>query len=263
MRRGSIFWGVLLVVLGLLFLLQTTGLISDVFGWFWPLFLILLGVWVLTRRVTTQVDVSPSPSDFSIDLQGAAQLAFDFDHGGGSVQINGGAPAGVAVSGTQAQGMEIKSQRVGERLDVEIDAGPSFIPFLGPDSGGWRFWLSEQVPLTLDVDAGASSLDFALTLLKVTNLKVDMGASTLQLKLPANAGYTYIEINAGAATLDISTPPGVALRLRTKQEATSFNIDLSRFPLQSSGLYQSADYESAANKVEITLSGGANTVKIW
>lgn len=263
MRRGSIFWGVMLVVLGVLFLLRTSGVILDVFGWFWPIFLILLGVWVLTGRGSVQKWSASSQDNFSIDLQGATQLALDFDHGMGAIQLSGGAPTGVAVTGTQAQGMDIKNKRVGDRLDVEIDAGPSFLPFIGPDGGVWRFLVSEQVPLTLDVDAGASSLDFDLSALKVTSMKVDMGASSLQVKLPANAGYTQLSINCGAASLDLSVPQGVAARLRFKDGASSFDIDLTRFPMQGSGLYQSADYETAINKVEITLDGGANAVKVW
>lgn len=53
MRRGSLFWGGILILLGILFSLQAANIIDDVFGWFWPLFLILLGVAVLVSRFTT------------------------------------------------------------------------------------------------------------------------------------------------------------------------------------------------------------------
>ena len=50
-RRGSVRTGVILVVLGLLFLLANLGLL----GWLrwdvvWPVLLILLGIWLVTRR---------------------------------------------------------------------------------------------------------------------------------------------------------------------------------------------------------------------
>jgi hypothetical protein len=223
----------------------------------------LLGVWILVGRIMPQWRGSANDETFSIDLQGATQVSLDFDHGAGSVQVVSGAPAGVAISGTQATGMDVKSHLSGDRLEVKIDAGPSFIPFLGPESGVWRFQLNQDVPLTLDVDAGASSLDFDLTDLKVTTMKVDMGASTLKLKLPANAGNTLLDIDSGAATLDLSVPQGVGLRLRLKQGASTVDVDQSRFVMQGSGLYQSADYDTAANKVEISLDGGANTLKVW
>jgi hypothetical protein len=50
MRRGNLFWGILLILLGGLFLLKANGVISDVMGWFWPLGLILLGIWMLSSR---------------------------------------------------------------------------------------------------------------------------------------------------------------------------------------------------------------------
>ncbi len=261
MRRGDIFWGGILIILGSLFLLQANGVISDVFGWFWPTLLVLLGVWILAGRFIPGM-ASDSGEKFSIDLQGASQVALDFDHGAGSVQFTGGAPSGVAITGMQATGMDVKSYLAGDRLEVKIDAGPTFLPFLGPESGVWRFQLNQDVPLSLDVDAGASSLDFDLTDLKVTHINVDTGASTLKIKLPAHAGNTLVDIDSGAATLELSVPQGVAARVRTKQGASTVNIDQSRFPLRESDLYQSADYETAANKVEINLDGGANTVNV-
>jgi hypothetical protein len=112
-------------------------------------------------------------------------------------------------------------------------------------------------------------LDFDLTDLKVTQIKVHTGASTLKIKLPANAGNTFVDIDSGATTLDLIVPDSVAARVRTKQAASTINVDQSRFPLRDSAppsgysaQYQSADYDTAANKVEIDLDGGANTVNV-
>lgn len=262
MRRGNIFWGVMLIVLGSLFFLQRSGVIADVFGWFWPVFIMMLGGWILFSRMIPGAQFEITDEKFSIDLQGAAQVALDLDQGAGAMEVVGGAPSGVAVSGTKAAGMEMKSKLVGDKLEVKIEAGPSFIPFLGPESGVWRFQVSQDVPVTLDVDAGASSMDFDLTDLKVTRMKVDMGASTLKIKFPANAGNTVVDIDAGAASLDFDIPDGVAARLRLKQGASTMDVNQLRFPLQGNGFYQSSDYETAINKVEIDLDGGANTLKV-
>lgn len=262
MGRGNVFWGGILILLGGLFFLQANGTITDAFGWFWPSFLLLLGVWILAARFFPLLNGGEGGESFSIDLQGAAQVALDLDQGAGSVQLGAGAPAGVAVSGTQASGMDINSRLDGDRLRVKIDAGPSFLPFLGPESGTWGFRLNRDVPFSLDVDAGASSLDFDLTDLKVTSLSVEMGASTLKVRLPANAGNTLVDVQSGAATVDLNVPPAVAARVRVKQGASSVDIDQARFPMRDYSLYQSADYDTAANKVEITLDGGANTLRV-
>lgn len=260
MRRGSIFWGGILILLGVLFSLQAANIIDDVFGWFWPLFLILLGVAVLVSRFTAPNLTSGEA--FSIDLEGATRVALEVDHGAGSVKVMGGAPYGTAVSGTQGTAMSFKSHLNGDTLTVDIDAGPSFIPFLGPEGGSWVFQLTNEVPVSMKFDGGAASLDFDFTDTKLDFLGVDMGASSMTLKLPANAGRTLVDVESGAASIDITIPQGVAARIRMEQGASAQNIDSSRFPQVMDGMYQSPDFDSAENRAEINLEGGANSVTI-
>jgi len=263
MRRGSMFWGFILVLLGCLFLLQARGLISDVFSWFWPLVLILLGAWIVLERFLPRG--SYTGETFSIDLQGAAKVDLDFDHGAGTVVLTGGAPAGVAIIGSQAIGMDVSSHLSGDSLSVDLNAGPNFLPFIGPEGGEWHFQVTQEVPVNLKVDAGASSLDFDFTNVKLAFLGVDTGASSLKVKLPANAGHTLVDVESGAATIEMIVPEGVAARIRCEQGVSSMNIDEKRFPLVTSmgNLRQSPDFDSAVNKVEINLEGGANSVKVY
>jgi hypothetical protein len=259
MRRGSIFWGLILILLGGLFLLQVQGLITDVFGWFWPIVLIFVGALIVFDRFIPRG--GSSGETFSINLEGAAKVDMDFDHGAGTVVMTGGAPLGVALNGLQGAGMDVNSHRDGDTLTVDLNAGPTFIPFLGPEGGEWRFQVTEEVPVHLKVDSGASSLDFDFTNVKLAFLGVDTGASSLKVKLPANAGNTLVDIESGAASVDLSVPEGVAARIRIEQGVSSVDIDETRFPASGS-LRQSPDFDSAANKVEISLEGGANSVKI-
>ena len=49
MRRDNIFWGGVLILFGVLFLLQTQGLINNVFRLFWPIILMLIGGWMIVN----------------------------------------------------------------------------------------------------------------------------------------------------------------------------------------------------------------------
>ena len=65
MRRQGLFWGSVILLLGALLLLQTLGVFSfNVWGVFWALFLIFLGVWFLfdpgSVEVRSQLRVYPS-----------------------------------------------------------------------------------------------------------------------------------------------------------------------------------------------------------
>ena len=49
--RHQLFWPIILVVLGVYLLLHNLGLFPD--NVFWPLLLIALGVWLILRRART------------------------------------------------------------------------------------------------------------------------------------------------------------------------------------------------------------------
>lgn len=262
MRRSNLFWGLILIVLGVLFFLHSAGLIDDVFAWFWPLAIILVGLFVLFGRYLPRR--SGLGEHFSIDLQGAARLDLNIDHGAGSVFVSGGAPEGVALTGSQGAGLEVSSHLLGDSLAVKLSAGPSFLPFIGPEGGEWHFQLTQAIPVAIKLDAGASSLDLDLTDVRLTSLGIDAGASSLKINLPASAGHSLVDIETGAASIDLHVPSGVGARIRFDQGASSISVDEQRFPAVASmrNLFQSADFDGAPNKVEINLAGGANSVSV-
>jgi hypothetical protein len=259
MKRDGIFWGGILVVLGVLFLLQTQGLLKDVFTWFWPFFLILLGSWII-------LGIYWRPSleggeTFSIALNGAKEASIKFEHGAGQIDIRGGAPANELLNGSAGRGMEYSSQKSGDRLEAKVSAGPSFIPFIGPDGGVWHFRLNRDIPLYLRVEAGASQIEIDLSDLNVPHARLATGASTTHLTVPAR-GVSLLDIEAGAATIDIRIPEGVAARVRVKQGVTSLNIDNSRFPRLDNDMYQSPNFDQSPNRVEINVEAGLGTISV-
>ncbi len=261
MRRGELFWGALLVLLGVLFFLQAAHLITgDVWSWFWPLLIIAVGAWILMGgfRARTRFE---SAEKFSVPLQGARQARLTIEHGMGHTDLRAGANPGDFLTGVSAVGMEQKTRLDGDKLEVEIGAGPSFIPFVGPESGMWEYRLNPDIPTSLRIEAGASRLDLDLTDLQITTLSYEGGASNLNLTLPARVANTLVDINAGAASINLKVPEGVALRLRRKGVG-SMSIDTQRFPMRDTGLYQSADYDTAQYHADVTLDGGATSLTV-
>ncbi len=53
MRRPAVFWGTVLVLVGLVLFLDNLGVFGDLSVWrlIWPLLLIAVGVWVLVGTV--------------------------------------------------------------------------------------------------------------------------------------------------------------------------------------------------------------------
>ncbi len=261
MHRGEIFWGSLLVLLGVLFFLHTAGyLIGDVFGWFWPFVIIAAGIWILVGGLITRVDFN-NAEKFSIPLQGAKEARLEINHGMGQIELSAGANAGDFLTGVAGVGMNQSSHLNGDKLEVEIDAGPSFIPFIGPEGGVWLFRLNSDLPTSLDVDAGASRLNLDLRDLQVKYLSFDGGASHIILTLPTHVENMVADLEAGAANIDLNIPQGVGLRLRLKSVGT-LKIDESRFVPREGRVYQSADYDTAKYRAEVNIEGGATSITV-
>ena len=258
MRRDNIFWGTALVLLGGLFLLQQMGFVTNVFSFFWPLILILVGGWMILS-----VYWRPTGTDetFDVALGEAKSVRYKFSHGAGQFEIKGGAPMGKALVGSSAAGMSERTHLDGDRLEVRIEAGASFIPFVGPANGVWTFQLSQEIPCTINVETGASQLDMDLTDVLASQIRLQTGASNSNVTLPAR-GASILDLEAGAASIDIRVPEGVSARVRIKEGLTSMNVNTGRFPQLDSRMYQSSDFDTNPNRAEINVEAGLGSITI-
>ena len=132
-------------------------------------------------------------------------------------------------------------------------------PFAEPRH--WTLRLSNRVPLSLNINSGASETRVDLTDLNVSDVRVSTGASDTLVKLPAKAGFTKAEVSAGAASIRVRIPEGVAASIRASGGLASTKIDRKRFP-RSAGRFQSPDYEDAENKVELRVSTGVGSIDV-
>ncbi len=216
MRRGEIFWGGLLIILGVLFYLSAAGILKgDVLGWFWPILIIAVGVWILLGGFMMRANFDKAEK-FSVPLQGAKEASVSIEHGAGQVDLRSGASSGDFLTGIVGTAMSHSAQLNGDKLEVKIEAGPSFVPFIGPQGGIWQYRLNSDVPTSLKIEAGASRLDVDLSDLRVTYFSFNGGASSLNLSLPARIEDALADIEAGAASIEVHVPQGVAARFRIK-----------------------------------------------
>ena len=259
MRRDNIFWGVALILLGVLLFLQTQGYIGNIFPYLWPLALILVGSWIILGVYWKPTD--SLEESFSIPLGAAQSVEYHFSHGVGQLEISGGAPVGQALIGTAAAGMNRKSQLNGDRLDVRVEAGPSFVPFVGPSQGVWRFQLTQEIPSTLTVETGASSVNLNLKDVLVRHVELKTGASSSHVIMPER-GVSLLDVEAGAASVRVVVPPETAARIRVEEGVSSIHVDTNRFPRLSQGRYQSSNYDLAADRTDINIEGGLGSVTV-
>lgn len=268
MRRSGLIWGAVLVIIGIILLVDNLGLF-DALGislWdvVWPVLLILFGAWILWGAFGRQRTMESE--QVAIPTEGASQAEIRFNHGAGRLSIAAGANAGNLVEGTFVGGVDQKTSRAGDTLKVDLSVPSDHVwgfPFNWGSNRGyeWNVSLSRDVRLTLDLKTGASETRLDLSDLQVVDLRVQTGASSTELTLPANAGYTRAELKSGAASVDITVPPNVAARIQARGGLADINLDRQRFP-RSGDVSQSPDYETATNKAEIFVETGVGSVKI-
>jgi hypothetical protein len=264
MRGAVVFWAVALIVVGVLLLLGALGVIPAGSGLIWPLLVIAAGAWLIWAALSKPGKIAIQEA--SIPLGDAARAHVNIHHGAGRLNIASGAPAGQLATGRFGGGMDYRADRAGDLLEVRMripDQGSRWANPWSWSSGGldWNMGLSSEVPLDLEMETGAGTIEVDLSGLRVTELHLKTGASSSKLVLPANAGYTKVEVEGGAASVSIRVPAGVAARIIGQGGASSMNVDRNRFP-PTGERYQSADYETATNRVDIWSRMGAGSVAV-
>lgn len=261
-QRGSLFWGLVLIILASLLLLNQLGWLSgDIFGYFWPLVIVLFGIWLLIGAVSRGKDTAEEQT-ISIPLENARSARIKLDHGAGRLNVRGGASATEALAGEFGTNVDYKSRLEADQLVVKVRNSPHFWSWYPGQSLDWDIRLNKDIPLNLKIDSGASSSTLDLSDLKVVDLDIDTGASSTEVILPAHAGNTHVDIDTGASSLNIHVPAGVAARIRIKSGLAAINVDSTRFPRIDGGLYQSTDYSTAANRADITIDAGVGSIEI-
>jgi len=147
-------------------------------------------------------------------------------------------------------------------LDARLELTPDWLPpFSGGGEAEWNLRLNCDVPLKMRIDSGAAQSELNLRDLRVTDLEFHTGASKTDLTLPAAAGLTTVKVELGAAALDMLAPQGVAACIRVEGGMAAIEVDTDRFPYKN-GVYESADYASAQNRVEVAIQAGAGKVAV-
>lgn len=115
--------------------------------------------------------------------------------------------------------------------------------------------------MSLCLETGACESDIDLSRTRVDELRQQTGASATRLTLPGQAGPVRADIEAGAASVRIRVPEGVAARIRRQGGLAEIQIDEQRFP-RIGEMYQSEGYEHAANRIDLDVQVGMGSIEV-
>jgi len=261
MVKGRIFWGLVVLLIGVLLLLENLGYLPgiSVWGLIWPLFLIALGGWIIWNYYSRG---SRKAEHISIPVEGAQQASIRFQHGAGRINITAGTGQETLIEGDFGGGVDVSKSQKGDEVDIRLKLPGSIFPldWSPGQTLDWSTSLNRNIPLALTLETGASESFLDLRDLHITELILKSGASSTSLTLPSNAGSTRVDIDSGAASIKVIVPQGVAAQIRTSGGLSNISVS-DRFP-RTGSLYQSPDYNDAANKVDMDIEMGVGSVSI-
>lgn len=260
MSRRRIFWGLLIILVGFVLLINQFFPNLNLATFIWPGILIFVGVWLLLRPKTKSEP--KTVIDYTVPLEGESEAHITLEHGAGRVHLDSMVDTDNLLSGTFAGGLVDKVTRSGQTAQIKLKP-PSDDVWDVFDSQGfhWDIELNRDLTYRIVYNGGANEAELDLLDLKVADLKVESGASSVKIFLPENAGFTRVDVGVGVASVVIDVPDNVAAHIEKEGGLTSFNIDESQFP-RSGNIYESPDYETAENKVDIKVSAGVGSIEI-
>ncbi len=125
----------------------------------------------------------------------------------------------------------------------------------------WQIHLSPDVEADLTARSGGGNVKLDLAAMKLTRLAADTGGGNMDVVLPDKAVNLSVMARSGAGNVTIHMPGHMAAKIIAKTGFGKVIVD-SRFTQVDDHAYQSADYDSAAEKVEISAQSGAGNVSI-
>lgn len=282
-RRGAGSWPAILILVGLVLLISNLGWfnVTWLLGLlsFWPVILVAVGVNLLTRGryvlpvtlaavavavVLWLVGGAPGQTiNVRHDLEGARAARVTMALGVGQVRIDGAAPSGALATGTIETG-------TGERLEETYrrDGGTAVLELRSARAGGvslgigerrsWELSLTREVPVALHVNAGVGENRLDLREVQLSDISFRGGVGSSRLQLPFGGYVGSVEVGVGATTVQLPATAAARVTLTTGLGRASVQGDWRR----DGDVYTTPGFESAAQRIELRVSGGVGAVTI-
>lgn len=287
--------GIILLFLGIVFLLQTLGVLPwGLWGtlWrYWPVILILIGIRILLRNYSSWLvnllilvilfaclglaiwqhglpppatgQLTQSYSQPAGDLKSAS---INMDLPVGNISLSALAPdsanlveAGFSQNRRDAT-MRTDFSQSGNSGTLNIKLERTGSTWSSSDFN-WQANFSRNIPLTMDIKSAVSNLDADLSGLNINSLKMKMDVGNYKLTLPSSVSGGKVDIDTALSNTDITVPAGVAARITVRSDLSSVDINQGRFP-RKGDVYSSADYDTAKNRLDITIHGDLGRLQV-
>ena len=206
----------------------------------------------LNGATTAKVDINAGDGNLTIDqLAGGEQMLVS-----GTLQYfeNQGQPAWTLVSSDGQATLTLRGGGTGR---------PRFrFPWAACNGATeWQIYLNPTVSSDITAHSDGGNVVLNLAGMAVTRVSADTGGGNMDVVLPDNAANLSLTAKTGAGNVVVHIPSGVAARIHATTGLGKATVD-PRFSKIDNNTYQSSDFDSAANRVEITVNSGAGNVSV-
>ena len=290
---GALVWGIILLFVGVLLLLQTLNVLPwnlwDTLWRFWPALIIIIGLGILLRNAhawlvviivivilgaclgtaiwqhgTTEISSGLTMKSYSQpagNLQ-TAQVEIDFNAGKLTMENLPLTFANLVEANTEitndVSSLQADFRQQGTTAILSLDSvNQQYWPSHGIT---WDVKLTPKIPIDFNITTSASTLKFDLSNLNLSSFSMDINAGSRDLKMPSPNGTMKATIKANAASVDITIPYNAAARIQATSNVATLNVN-SRF-IKSGNDYVTGNYDTATNRIELTINTNVGTVSI-
>ncbi|NQS92228.1 MAG: DUF4097 family beta strand repeat protein [Chloroflexi bacterium] len=127
----------------------------------------------------------------------------------------------------------------------------------------WDIALTPDIPLDLRLDTGSGSCEFDLADLMIEDLFLDSGSGSIKLSLPESQSFSF-KLDSGSGSVHINLPGDTGMRVRLDSGSGSFNpgndYQLVSGEKGSDGVWESSNYDSAQNTIEMIIDQGSGSI---
>ncbi len=295
MKSKNVLWGLILILVGMLFILRNLGLVE--FNWYniwqmWPVLLVLWGVsvlpvkedlkvilmvvvlglstwlaldtnvsWTNNNWEETTVKAFHSSQSFSIPADDSIKkVHLELDAAAGTFVIKNTSDSLLEFSknGWGGNYDYIVSETL-TNADIQIHRSKRNINFY-KTSHQIYLKLNPQPVWNIDLDVGAALVKFDLKKFKVSEVTIDGGAASFNLTLGERYPSTDVTIDAGASSFKIRIPKNSGCDMQISSFLSGKNFQ--GFKKIESGHYRTPNYDTAQNKININIDAAISNYTV-
>lgn len=296
MKYKNIFWGIVLIAIGVMFILKNLDIIN--FNWFmlfqlWPLILVFWGISLIPVKDYVKfilmllslsigiwlVNYYKSDIFFGWHINKddkknwtEQRMSETYDSTITKATLRLDAVAGnYNINSTTDKLIDFESKgNIGDykllvsnedsTKVVKIGLESNVVNINNNNKGNETNILLNPNPLwNLKFEAGASDIDFDLSQFKVEKIKFDGGASNIKIKIGNKIPMVNLDVDAGASSIKIHIPKESGCELIGDNVLSSLHVE--NFTSKD-GVYRTDNFEKAANKIYIKIDAAVSKMKI-